>query len=48
MPHRRYEVHGTDDLGDVHSYHTDDADRAQGMLETMREDLQSVEMKDHG
>lgn len=27
MPKRKYEVTGTDDLGDVHTFATDDRDR---------------------
>jgi hypothetical protein len=48
MPHRRFEVHGTDDLRDVHSFHTDDRQRADEMLTLMREDLSAVELTDNG
>lgn len=46
MTHRRFEVHGTDDLGDVHSFQTDDRQRAEEMLTLMREDLEAVKLTD--
>lgn len=39
---RRFTVTGTDDLGDVHSFATDDAERAEGMRGLMAEDLDNV------
>ncbi len=44
---RRYEVRGTEQEGDVWSFHTDNADRAQEMMAQMREDLRDVELIDH-
>jgi hypothetical protein len=44
MTHRRYEVFGTDDLGDVHSFNTDDRERAEEIVEIMREDLADVKL----
>ena len=44
MPKRKYEVCGTDDLGDVHIFCTDDRERAEEVADVMREDLEDVEM----
>jgi hypothetical protein len=44
MKQRRYEVRGTDDLGDEHIFRTDDRERAEGVAEVMREDLENVEL----
>ncbi len=44
MMNRKYEVRGTDDLEDVHAFRTDDRDRAEEMLELMREDLKDAEL----
>ncbi|HEY0044758.1 MAG TPA: hypothetical protein VGB62_09435 [Allosphingosinicella sp.] len=44
MARRKYEVTGEDDLGDVHSFHTDDKGRAEEIAELMREDLDRVEL----
>lgn len=48
MAKRRYEVVGEDDLGDVHSFQTDDRERAEEIVAIMREDLDQVELIDHG
>ncbi|HEX8444382.1 MAG TPA: hypothetical protein VF631_12135 [Allosphingosinicella sp.] len=48
MAKRRYEVTGTDDLGDEHIFRTDDRERAEGVAEVMREDLETVEMIELG
>lgn len=42
MDKKKYEVSGTDDEGDIHTFATDDPDRAQAMLATMSEDLENV------
>lgn len=42
MKTRRYEVSGIDDLGDVHMFGTHDRERAEGVAEIMREDLENV------
>jgi hypothetical protein len=42
----RYRVSGTDDLGDVHIFLTDDGERAEGVAEIMREDLEDVAVTD--
>ena len=47
MSRRRYEVTGEDDLGDIHSFQTDDRVRAEEIAELMREDLERVELLDH-
>jgi hypothetical protein len=44
MARRKYEVTGEDDLGDIHSFHTDDRERAEEIAELMREDLERVEL----
>lgn len=46
MEKRKYEVSGTDDLGDVHTFATDDRKRAEEILSIMREDLDEVELKE--
>lgn len=46
MTRRRYEVLGTDDLGDVHSFQTDDRERAEEIKAIMAEDLRGVELTD--
>jgi hypothetical protein len=43
---RRFEVSGTDDLGDVHSFHTDDRERAEEMQRLMSEDLEEVQLQE--
>jgi len=48
MSHRRYEIHGTDDLGHVHSFHTCDRRRADEMLTLMRDDLDALQLTDRG
>ena len=45
---RRYEVTGIDDLGDVHTFGSDDRERAVEVAELMREDLESVEITEVG
>ena len=47
MPERKYEVRGQDDLGDIHSFQTDDRERAEEIEELMREDLDEVELIEH-
>lgn len=47
MSKRRYEVSGEDDLGDVHSFQTDDRTRAEEIVELMRQDLEAVELVEH-
>jgi hypothetical protein len=44
MSKRRYEVTGTDNLGDVHTFGTDDRERAEEVAAIMREDLEKVEL----
>ncbi len=44
MPKRKYEVTGIDDLGDVHTFGSDDRERAEEVAEIMREDLDNVEL----
>jgi hypothetical protein len=46
MTKRKYEVSGTDDLGDIHIFATDDRERAEEVAEVMREDLEEVELLD--
>jgi hypothetical protein len=41
---RKYEVSGIDDLGDVHTFSTDDRERAEEIVAIMREDLDEVEL----
>lgn len=47
MPKRKYEVTGEDDLGDLHSFHTDDRERAEEIEKLMRDDLDAVELIEH-
>ncbi len=44
MRARRYQVTGTDDLGDVHTFATDDRERAEEVRAIMSEDLEDVEL----
>jgi hypothetical protein len=44
MTIRKYEVRGIDEIDDVHAFRTDHRDRAEEMLELMREDLKDVEL----
>lgn len=44
MEKRRYQVRGVDDLGDVHIFLTDDRQRAEGVAEAMRQELDTVEL----
>lgn len=44
MTKRKYEVRGTDALDDLHSFRTDDRERAEEILELMREDRKDVEL----
>ena len=46
MVRRKYDVSGMDDLGDVQYFATDDRERAQEVLATMREDLEDVELRE--
>lgn len=48
MADRRYRVCGTDDLGDVHAFESDDEDRARYYLETVKEDLGDATLVDRG
>lgn len=43
---RKYEVSGTDDLGDVHVFATDDRAHAEELAEIMREDLDDVKLQE--
>lgn len=43
---RRYEVSGIDDLGDVHTFGTNDEERAREIEQMMKEDLEQVELKE--
>ena len=45
---RKYQVTGTDDLGDVHTFATDDRERAEEIAAIMREDLENVELVEVG
>ena len=44
MAKRKYEVRGEDDVGDIHSFQTDDRERAEEIVAIMREDLENVEL----
>jgi hypothetical protein len=44
IPIRRYQVTGTDDLGDVHTFASDDFERAEEIRSIMSEDLEDVEL----
>ena len=44
MQRRKCEVSGTDESGDVRSFATDDRERAEGVMEIMREDLADVRL----
>ena len=46
MEKRRFRVTGIDDLGDVHVFLTDNPQRAEGVAEAMREELDQVERVD--
>lgn len=43
---RKFTVSGTDDLGDVHTFGTDDRERAEEMQRLMSEDLESVTLSE--
>ena len=43
---RRYHVSGIDDLGDIHTFSTDDRDRADEIRTIMGEDLKNVELEE--
>ena len=43
MQKRKYEVSGTDDLGDVHTFATDDRERAEKVAVIMSDDLEGVD-----
>lgn len=45
MAKRKYEVSGRDDLDDIHTFKTNDRQRAEEVAELMREDLDDVELK---
>ena len=47
MPKRKCEISGTDEEGDVWTFATGDRERAEGVLDEMREDLENVEMKEN-
>lgn len=44
MKRRKFEVCGGDDEGDLHTFATDDRDRAEEVAAIMREDLANVEL----
>ncbi|HEY9552871.1 hypothetical protein [Allosphingosinicella sp.] len=44
MHKRKYQITGIDDLGDVHLFLTNDQQRAAGVAEAMREELDEVEV----
>lgn len=44
---RQYSVSGIDDLGDVHTFSTDDRERAEEVAAIMSEDLENVELRDN-
>jgi hypothetical protein len=44
MEKRRFSVTGIDDLGDVHVFLTDNRQRAEGVAEAMREELEPVDL----
>ena len=46
MQKPKYEVSGTDDLGDVHTFATDDRERAEEIKAIMGEDLEDVALKE--
>lgn len=41
---RKFEVVGIDDLGDVHTFASDDRNRAERVEEQMREELENVKL----
>jgi hypothetical protein len=43
MSRRKYEVIGDDNLRNIHSFQTDDRERAEEIAELMREDLERVD-----
>ncbi len=43
---RKYHVSGTDDLGDIHTFSTDDHGRAEEVRQLMLEDLENVELRE--
>ena len=43
---RTYEVSGIDDLGDVHTFGTNDKGRAEEIAELMAEDLDEVQLRE--
>jgi hypothetical protein len=45
---KRFRVSGADDLGDVHIFLSDDQERAEGVAELMREDLEHVTVAENG
>jgi hypothetical protein len=47
MSRRKYEVTGEDDLSDIHSFYTDDRQRAEQVAELMRDDLEEVQVLEH-
>jgi hypothetical protein len=48
MQKRKYQVTGSDDLGDVHIFMSDDRMRAEEVAEAMREDMENVELVEQG
>ena len=46
VPNPKDEVCGTDDLGDVHTFATDDRERAEEVKAIRGEDLEDVELKE--
>jgi DNA-binding response OmpR family regulator len=48
MLKRRYEVRGRDDLNDIHTFATDDRERAEEVKAIMSQDLEDVELTELG
>ena len=47
MSKRRFDVSGVDDLGDLHTFSTDDRERAEEVAAVMREDLDDVVLQEN-
>ena len=43
---RRFHVSGIDDLGDIHTFSTDDRTRAEEIRAIMEQDLEDVELEE--
>lgn len=46
MANRKYTVSGVDAEGDLHSFSSDDEDRARAMEATFKEDLDNVNVEE--